>query len=314
MTVMTSESLPPPLLSSSNTFLQTTLNNEYKSFGIDQICKAAGPAINEFYHYINRLFQNSMYVNQLNATIQKLQQLYSLDTTPMFVVVEKYDVNSWGSLYWRALHYISILIQHAYTTGKIDWMLRLPTLVYNIDSILSCSICRTHYLTIKQDKTIKNALEMIAFGLPITGVFYFHNYISQNVKEKIQITYNQFDFIADYNVAPIDNTLTKSTKTYLRSPVIFESKLSANATIMLAFYNNVGWQLMSNRLRDLLKVPIDQRYIVFNTNSHLQTLSLDDLERQMHEMLHKNWQPNSIDAMVIYAKAKKQLMQSLTKS
>lgn len=120
------------------------------------------------------------YIIILTDFIKLLKNYYKFETTFVLVKSNRYDVSSWGNIYWSFFHLASILIYDIYVKEK-KLIFNFGLLVYNIDCILPCPECKLHYLQIKNNAEFINILELISFGHSIEGVYKFHNEISKNI-------------------------------------------------------------------------------------------------------------------------------------
>lgn len=276
----------------------------------DYITEKSATILNEFLHFINKANTPNPYIKILNETIEKLQTIYKLEKSHILVITSTYDRGQWGRLYWNALHLMSILIQDAFYNGKIESMLKFPLILYNIDMILICSVCKSHYLAIKQNPEIKEIIELASYGFTINSVYLFHNIINKNI-DKTNPAYGFIDFIYEYNINPLDSNSSGKNKvlTYAKVPVNFECRTNINIAILLTLYNKTSnIHFVSNCLKKLYGINNNDQEIVPYIPSDFTFYNLDAtaINKQLNEILTTNWEPEN--NKLLYDKVKKQIL------
>lgn len=164
---------------------------------VQNVLKRFRPILSEFLAFIQNflaalIYNNSsnnndnsksavfVYEKKLNNLIETFERVYGVVPTVMVVNFTRYDVGKWGHLYWSFLHYSSILVQYALTKKYIHNTEDFATLVFNIDTILSCSTCKSHYLAIKHTTKVRELIKLIAFGHVVEATYKFHALITEN--------------------------------------------------------------------------------------------------------------------------------------
>lgn len=219
--------------------------DEFKHLNIQTIIEQFEPILDEFYELSEMSRRNSPKYNEmLEKLIDKLTTIFKLKRTVIYVRVNSYTTTQWGNVYWLFMHYASILLSYAYSNGLINDYLDFPSIVYNIDEILPCPMCKAHYLTIKQSPEVKATIKTIAFGMTITGLIDFHNIITSNVDQTLEYMnqpkrsrFTMPDFVLKYKCVELpDKPATAKIQTYIPKNVDWQSTTHAHLTIILAIY------------------------------------------------------------------------------
>lgn len=128
-------------------------------------------------------FQGSVdYKQRLERMIDRVNELTGTKRTVVLTLADKYDVTTWGNLYWTFFHAASILIAYYIEIGKLNDTAEFDLLMHNIDEILYCSICKYHYKSIKETAAIKDGTtKNMSFGFTIRATMDLHNLITQNI-------------------------------------------------------------------------------------------------------------------------------------
>nr|AHW98298.1 AC92-like protein [Nilaparvata lugens endogenous nudivirus] len=189
--------------------------------------------------------QTTAYIHQLKTLIDKLRSVYpQIHISQRFVNVNRFTVQEWGNLYWSFLHHTSILLQNAINSQLMLDVCNFPSLVYNIDHILPCNICKSHYQLIKYSDSIQEIIKILSLGYLVTGVYLFHHKITDNIlshQNRLSSSRqeNQFvsvDFVRLYNVypKPIRDQQHKFD-TYAKSKLDWMSAIRANLAVLLVY-------------------------------------------------------------------------------
>lgn len=225
---------------------------------IDSISMKAEVAFDNFRHYINSTFtESTKYKTSLFVIINTLSNIYKLKTSFVYFIPKNFNRKEWGNIYWTFFHYASILIQHAFFEKKIHSMLNLPLVLFNIDEILICSICKHHYTSIKHSDAVKETIKEISFGSIIAGVYKFHNIINSNITMFQKDVpphpfFTPIDFIELYKCSPNLPSITTSRE-YVNLPCLFQSKIQAFLTNILNVKYYIGEQAAYKLVVDLLE-------------------------------------------------------------
>lgn len=264
---------------------------EMKQVTIENLIDRFKPILNEFMSFVEatRITENSEYVSILRALVSKLCSIYKIKVESMLVQPSKYLVPEWGRLYWNFFHYTSILLEYSYENNWIDDFRNFPTLVYNINLILPCPKCISHYQVIKESNRVKNIITSIAFGSVISGVQQFHNLITSNVDSTAEYVTRENrklftlpDFALKYSCIELQDELLKKSVSYIRNHVDWQTPTHTMLTTMLIMYcpqpygrasnlikrvlygENSNFNGIDLKLRYLDIAPIDMEDIQFN--------------------------------------------------
>lgn len=227
--------------------------------------------VSEPYRKTNPAY-NRIYTN----IVETLQRVYHIKPKVLYIRPHLYSVDKWGPLYWRFMHYTSILISVAMMTGKIRNLLDFPIFVYNINLILPCHKCIAHYLTVKESSDIHAIIKMLSFGRLIYGVRLFHEAITKNIhqhemKERSTLLppttgadngppkFSEMDFAELYGCGEWEcNPYTEKTEGYFPSVVEWLAPTHMALTTLLAYYCNHNYKEIST----VIKTKIYRREIV----------------------------------------------------
>lgn len=226
--------------------------------GIDGVVAAFTPVLSEFENYLEGVAVPEPYLKRLTSFVSFLKHSFELPTTVMLVQSGKYTTDMWGPLYWSFLHYASILLQYAMQVGLADDVGDFPTLLYNIDMMLPCGICVSHYNTIKSGNRIRYAVKLVAFGHVVQGVYQFHDAIAENVHGhrdvKIAPPFRPFspiDFALHYHCYPITTAGEEGHKStvYSRPALDWQQPLHTSVCVLLAVHYKVSLSRVSKYLK-----------------------------------------------------------------
>lgn len=128
-------------------------------------------------------FQGSVdYKQRLERLIDRLNELTGTKRTVVLTLADKYDVTTWGNLYWTFFHAASILVAYYIEIGRLEDTAEFDLLMHNIDEILYCGICKYHYKSIKDTAAIKDGTtKNMSFGFTIRATVDMHNLITRNI-------------------------------------------------------------------------------------------------------------------------------------
>lgn len=168
-----------------------------------------------FFSFLNFNKVECPYANRIDEIIRKE---YKLERISVFVDASFMTIDIWGPMYWRFMHYMSILIQDLSYRNIINNTEAVVLMLWNLDKILPCHVCIGHYKQAKSNETkfqlIQNAFYKISYGFIIAGVYDFHNVINYNLNKHSP---QRSDFITMYR-CDILSYATISFE-YCRSPV-----------------------------------------------------------------------------------------------
>lgn len=229
------------------------------AFGVDRVVAAFVPVLSEFEAYTEGVAIPDPYRERLTGFILFLKSAYHLPTQVMLVQSGKYTTDMWGQLYWSFLHYSSILLQYALRAGLADDVKDFPTLVYNIELMLPCGLCISHYGGIKRSNgNVLYAVKLMSFGHVVQGVYQFHNAIAENIHGQRRDAdaspfrpFSPIDFARQYGCYPmttVSDNEHKST-TYSRPMLDWQTPLHLSVSVVLVIRYGVSYSRVSNRLK-----------------------------------------------------------------
>lgn len=243
--------------------------------------------INEFSQAASEFLELTARKRELEPTYSKILvnyidimcRVFDCQITPMFVDINKYTAPKWGAVFWRFLHYGSILLSYAFEQKLVDSFLNFATIVYQIHLVLPCPVCKSHYMSIRESQDVIDTIKCIAFGLPVTGVHRFHNIITNNVDTFILKTsanrerrrpFVLSDFVRTYNCYTFtDETLTSSTN-YVSSYFDWQPTTHALLSIIMATYARQPYMRASCCLKTLYNATINLENYKLNTQQFEQ--------------------------------------------
>lgn len=241
-------------------WLFDTAKRQLDACTVDRVVAEFVPVLSEFEAYVESVAMSDAYRGRLSAFIDFLKSAFELSTTVMLVQTNKYSTDMWGPLYWSFLHYASILLQYALHTGLTDDVKEFPTLVYNVDKMLPCSICIAHYLSVKRQNDVRYLIKMMSFGHVIQGVYLFHNVISENVRRHRYATaenappsstFSPIDFAKRYHCYPLTTSAENAYKSsvYSRPGLDWQPSLHLSVSVILVVNYNVSYSRVSNYVK-----------------------------------------------------------------
>lgn len=245
--------------------LFSNLRKEFDSLTIDVIVKRFRSVVSEFYAFTDEYYGRDVevietYMNILDTFIFKLCDLYGITLTKMTIFRYKYTPTAWGNLYWNFFHYSSILVSHAYETGMIkSTFYDFGALLYNIDAILPCDVCKYHYRTIKDTPVLRDINVQLCFGLVMSSTQYFHNIISDNIN-KTQKHMNPYekmmfmtiDYASKYECLCLWDDTKKNSEVFVDSTIDWQPLTHRVLTIILSTYCRLSYIKISNLLKEKL--------------------------------------------------------------
>lgn len=234
--------------------------DELKTMNIENIVEKFKPILDEFialtetirpvYPKYNEIFKNF---------IHKISSLYNIRVNVMLVRVYNYSTDKWGPVYWNFFHLSSILLEYAFYENKINHIFDFTTLIYNIDCILPCSICATHYQAIKSRPDVISAMKDISFGYIMSGLQRFHNIVTENISKTLEYRnfpkrpdFSLIDFAGTYNCIEISQSSVLKSKDYQRNKVDWQPKIHRMLTTLLALSSKESYIKSSERIKLIL--------------------------------------------------------------
>lgn len=227
--------------------------------GIDRAVAAFAPVLSEFEAYTEGVAIPEPYRERLSRFISFLKTAFDLPTEVMLVQSGKYMTDMWGPLYWSFLHYASILLQHALYAGLADDVKDFPTLVYNIEMMLPCGICISHYSGIKRrNSNVLYAIKLISFGHVVQGVYQFHGAIAENIHRQRRDAnasafrpFTPIDFARLYGCYPLTTVADGEHKSsaYSQPIVDRQTPLHLSVSLIVVIRYGVSYSRVSNYLK-----------------------------------------------------------------
>ncbi|KAG8362555.1 ac92-like [Fopius arisanus] len=233
---------------------------ELKNTDISIIVRDFQEILDEFWTYSEQLrLANPSYNKIMTQFVDKLCTEYNLTLNLMYVRVNQYSTDMWGPIYWRFFHLASILVAHALHNKRINDVLNFPTLIYNIDCILPCSICTSHYLSLKPTNRVKLTVKDMSFGLVMSGMQTFHNLVTENINKVHKAQphgppasryFGVIDFAKTYHCIEIPPPQLLKSSTWVRPRIDWQSKTHNILCTLLALSTHQLYlqcsQLMKN--------------------------------------------------------------------
>lgn len=233
---------------------------ELDAFSVDRVVAAFVPVLSEFEAYTEGVAIPDPYRERLAEFISFLKSAYDLPTQVMLVQSGKYTTDMWGPLYWAFLHYASILLQYALRAGLADDVKDFPTLVYNIEMMLPCGNCVSHYSDTKRRNAsnVLYAVKLMSFGHVVQGVYQFHNAIAENVHGQRRDAraspfrpFTPIDFARRYGCYPMTTVADSEHKStdYARPVLDWQTPLHLSVSVVLVIRYGVSYSRVSNYLK-----------------------------------------------------------------
>lgn len=205
------------------------------------------------------------YVNRIHRMVDKLNELTGINTAPVLTLPSKYYTETWGSLYWTFLHATSILVAYFIEIGKLHDTLDFPLIVYNIDRILPCSMCKTHYEQIKHTEAIKSCVKRMAFGFTISALLEFHNIITHDIYKheykykKEPRPFSIIDMSMKWNAIENDSNITThaTVDEYLKPHVDWQTEIHTALSILCAIERGTNYIEASNYMKTVVYKNLD---------------------------------------------------------
>lgn len=233
-----------------------------------------------------------IYKNYVYGMINTIKETYNIIPEKYYIVKELMDVPYWGNAIWSFLHISSFLIQHGLKTQRIKFTLDLPTILFNIEDMLPCPICISHYLPIKLNPNIYDKLEKMSYGLCVLGVYEFHNIISENIAKSNNTEFKAFstmDFLLYYNVLPTYITKIEFTNYSTSGLLILEIEQIVTVVLAKLIFSSVDFIKLSKKVKEInINKLRDVNEILFNrVNLDVKHQSDKDLYERIKN-IHKN--------------------------
>lgn len=273
------------------------ITNKQKTININVIIEHYQPIVNTFNSYLNTIQLNEIFKSKLVKFINKLIEVYEIPTQPVLIVPHFYDdVDNWGRLVWTFLHYSSILFQYAKNKNLIKNEVSLSYIIYNLNFLIQCSICKAHYLQLKDDKNnkLKPITISLSYGFIIYEIFHLHTIISLNKAQYRKIPYvhfSIFDFLLKYKCLPnlpdylydSNDEIAKIHDKYINLPINFYDESTSHLIIILYLYLSSTHSKIT--LNNLLS-SIENWYN--NKNITNDDMDVDELEKLIIDLVFES--------------------------
>ncbi|CAH0393247.1 unnamed protein product [Bemisia tabaci] len=267
---------------------ETTIANEWV-YSLNKLTESAEQLFNEMetfvdhYRKIGNINPSHEYVAILKRLVDRFRAKFGLVKHELILNFNIYTVPVWGHLYWGFLHALSILVQLSLrdddgsgsigiaSETSISSLSDFVLILYNIDQILPCNVCLSHYQQIKGSGKIVSCLEVISTGYSIDGTKLFHSRITENIQHKhLSISpeyakysspqFMSFDFLSLYSCFsdPIMN-LRETIIKKINAPRVYWAAphLTALVIITMSAYNVTFTEAFFYLLRLLTAVARD---------------------------------------------------------
>jgi hypothetical protein len=249
------------------------VKEECEKIGIEHVVTKAIPCFSEFVAFIeikrseaDTLVEGNAkrllaYLMILDDFITFLKERYKFTLPIVMVASENYTPKLWGNLYWKFLHFSSILLQHELSRSLID-LRRFPTIVQNIDEILPCSICAHHYRQIKNGTRICSIIKRMSFGHVMQATSEFHNAVTANIREQSSSSavrhpsrFSDTDFCEEYHCYPITVYGEYGARSsFYRGPIHFEPDIVIALSKAIRTEKKAPYLVCSNWIKKICNV------------------------------------------------------------
>lgn len=262
-------------------------SSELNSININKIVEEFKPILLEFVNYIETIEIEPNYKKLLENFIHFMKFVFKIESEKILVLPTRYYKNDWGQLYWKFLHYSSILLQYALSFDIIHNLLDFPIIVFNIELILPCPICIGHFIEFKKTPTCDILKKMLCSGFIIASIFQLHNIITKNIiltqkfqnSKELDNLFDFIDFMKMYKCSPLIQSPEKKFTNTIKEKLDFQNDLHITLTLILSLYFNADYKLVSYRLKkiynSLYNVSNEMRYI---SNGDVKLMQTPDSE------------------------------------
>lgn len=273
---------------------------EVRNWSIGRIVDKFSEVLDEFVAIVEDLTDPPVrYKLMLDKLIETLCTRFEIVMRPMHVRHSQYGTDVWGPVVWGFFHYASIMITYMYSQKEINDMLDLPILIFNINHILPCSLCESHYLQIKHSKNMRRALKELSFGNLMTGMQTVHNLVTANIYASrpvpiVRPVFNLIDFAKTYECVEKPEDQTRKTLTYVRNQVDSQPPTHRLLSIFYALSKNISYIHASDLLKSLYEAhpSVDtsaelisiERVMTLNIEKHLIDTNMQVIEYAIGEL------------------------------
>lgn len=215
-------------------------------------------------HSLDAESQQSL--QQMKTINNKLSSIYNISNNVNRIIIdyEQLYISTWGRIFWNFLHATSILIQQAYYENQLSDILEFNTFVKNIDSVLPCPVCTSHYLKIKNDNSLSEVFKLLDFGLLVPGVFKFHSEITKNIAIHANHSFkefNSFHFVFQYGCYPRSKPPNFIERGIIQMPVKFYRPEHVKLAIIVMMAYNINYFHASNIINIICESIINKHML-----------------------------------------------------
>lgn len=279
-------------------------------------------AVDEFQKITSEFLELSARKRELEPSYSKILmnfvntmcRVYKCKIVPMFVNVNNYTTPQWGPVYWRFLHYSSILLAYAYENKMIASFLDFATIVYQIHLVLPCPTCKSHYMSVRETVEITDTIKYVAFGLPMVGVHFFHNLITKNVDSYLtKLSANRehrrpflvSDFARTYHCLSFTDETLNTSETYVPSRFDWQPPTHCALATIVGTYTRQTYMRASCRLKTMYNATIalkNNRYRSSSSSSMLlspnRNSTMSTSSSSTTTLMHNNTPPEPFNISV----------------
>lgn len=238
------------------------------------------------------------YDRHLTDFIDSLCSVYGIQRLVRFVEINNYSPTEWGPVYWRFLHFSSILYSYGVEKKLMPKTHNFALIVRNIWVILPCSVCSYHFSLIKDEPVIEYIVKSIAFGLMVSGTQGFHNKVTENVDASYPNLPNRdmfvlADFALAYKCIATRDEGLNSAKEFIATYIDWQPTTHTLLTTILAAYCQQGYARTSTLLKMMYNRHNSQRGYkrqpIQVQNFTVAQRSLEDLEFMQLNIKQLKW-------------------------
>lgn len=218
--------------------------------------------------------ESLLIIDHMTKINDRLSVIYNIPLGVKKIIIdyEQLYINTWGPIFWKYLHSVSILIQQGYYDNRLSDLLSFNELVKNIDKVLPCPVCKSHCLAVKYTKPFEDIFKLLDFGFLVSGVYRFHNAITKNIAVSTSGAYkeyNSFHFTFQYGCYPRAKPTNFIETTTVKIPVKFYRPEHVKLSIIIMMAYNINYFHASNIVTIICERLINSESISvpFNTSA-----------------------------------------------
>lgn len=254
---------------------------ELENWSIDDVAKRFAGIIDEFLAIVEAFSDPVMeYKLMLDRMIGILSARFGISQQTVHVRHSKYGTDVWGPIYWKFFHYSSILITYMYSEKEINDMIDFPILLFNINHILPCSVCKTHYMSVKHSNGMRRTLKELSFGNVMTGTQTFHNIVTSNINALkatpvLRPMFNMLDFAKTYGCLDQPEVEEAKSLTYIRNRVDGQPPTHRLLSTFYALVKGTNYMRSSNELKAWYDKPPETWNVFISELENAVMLNID---------------------------------------